>query len=107
MEKHELKNKIVDMITSSIYEVLVENNDLEGREALNIDCKTHLFGKTGVLDSNGLVTVIVGLEEKIFNDFGYSVVIADERALSQEKSPFRTVDSLSEYILKLVEEQSL
>ena len=106
MDKQELKNVIIDMITNCVDEVLAENNESDGQEPLSIDSHTCLFGKSGLLDSNGLVAAIVGVEEKIFCNLGYSVVIADERALSQKKSPFKTIGSLTDYISMLIEEQS-
>ena len=42
---------------------------------------------------------------EFLEDHGIVATIADERALSMEKSPFRTVRSLSEYLSLLVDEQ--
>ena len=60
-----------------------------------------LIGKDAGLDSLGLVNLIVLVEEKIQQGFGVGITLVDERAMSQSKSPFRTLGSLSE----LVEEQ--
>ena len=56
------------------------------------------------LDSLALVSLIADLEARIEMDFGRSVVLADERALSQVRSPYRTVDSLAAYIETLLNE---
>ena len=56
------------------------------------------------MDSLALVSLITDLEEKISDEFDEDIVLADEKAMSQRTSPFRTVESLTEYISKLLEE---
>jgi acyl carrier protein len=67
--------------------------------------ETALFGKGGCLDSLGLVSFIVAVETEIEDRFGETLTLADERAMSQRHSPFRTVLSLAEYI-KAVREKN-
>lgn len=61
-----------------------------------------LLGRGGILDSIGLVTVIVSIEQRIEDEFGRHVTLADERAFSQRSSPFRTVGSLADYAAGLL-----
>jgi hypothetical protein len=56
-----------------------------------------LFGRGGPLDSMALVSLIIEVETAIEDKFGVPVLLADERAISQEHSPFRTVGSLAAY----------
>lgn len=58
---------------------------------------TALFGDDGVLDSVGLVSLVVGVEQAIEEQFGVVLSLADEKALSQRHSPYRTVGSLADY----------
>lgn len=51
---------------------------------------SHLMGSEGVLSSIGLVTLVVDLKQKLGEDHGLSVILADELAMSQRGSPFRT-----------------
>lgn len=60
--------------------------------------ETPLYGGNGVLDSLALVRLVLELEERIKDRYGVAVSLADERAISQKKSPFRTVGSLADYI---------
>lgn len=60
--------------------------------------ETHLIGGQSPLDSIGLVTLIADLEGDIQQEFGKSVVLADEKAMSRTLSPFRQVRTLIEYI---------
>ena len=59
---------------------------------------THLLGGQSPLDSIGLVTLIADLEGDIQNEFGKTVLLADEKAMSLTLSPFRKVGTLVEYI---------
>lgn len=60
--------------------------------------ETHLLGGQSPLDSIGLVTLIADLEGDIQREFGKSVTLADEKAMSRTLSPFRKVGTLVEYV---------
>lgn len=66
---------------------------------------TPLMGPDALFDSLGLVSVVLAVEEAIEDRHGVSITLASARALSEEHSPFRSVGSLSDYALRLVEEQ--
>jgi len=63
-----------------------------------------LFGKNGQLDSLGLVSFIVEVERKVEEELGVSIILADERALSQQNSPFMSLQSLEKYVAFLIKE---
>ena len=65
---------------------------------------TRLYGDKGILDSLGLVSLVVAVERQIQNDFGKKIILANERAMSQKKSPFRDVRNMAEYIEMLLSE---
>lgn len=62
-----------------------------------------VFGPDSPLDSLGLLTLLLDLEEAL-RDGGCPVVLSDDRAMSQTRSPFRSVASLVEYVGSLVRE---
>mgnify|MGYP001029006431 CR=1 FL=1 len=70
----------------------------------DLGSEVSLFGEEGIFDSLGLVTLIVAVEEAIQERFDVSVSLADERALSQSRSPFRTVGTLAAYAGALLKE---
>lgn len=84
-------------------------NDLHEDQEIEIDgelgASTPLFGQSGLLDSLGLVSLVVAVEQAIEDEFDVRVSLADEKALSQTNSPYRTIGSLAEYAGSLVEEQ--
>jgi hypothetical protein len=49
------------------------------------------------LDSLGLVNFIVAAEEELMTEFGAEVNLADQQAIAQEPSPFRTLQTLADY----------
>ena len=61
-----------------------------------------LFGAPSPLDSLGLVGLLIDIEEA-FERAGHAIVLADERALSETRSPFRDVPSLVAYIVTLLD----
>ena len=70
--------------------------ELEVTIELTLDSK--LFGGGGPLDSMSLVNLLVDLEDLIEEDFGISITLADEKAMSRRTSPFSRVKYLVEYI---------
>jgi len=53
-----------------------------------------LFGAQGKMDSLSLVHLIVALEEQVWGRTGLALALADEKAFSQTRSPFRDVGAL-------------
>jgi len=49
-----------------------------------------------------LVSLIVTIEREVEDAFGDALTLADERALSMEASPFRSIQSLADYIGVLI-----
>jgi acyl carrier protein len=60
-----------------------------------------IFGGSSALDSLGLVALLTEIEERLA-DRGVRVTIADERAMSRTRSPFRDVPALTAYLQELV-----
>lgn len=91
---------ITALITTCLGEVLDEVADeTYAREPLGPE--TALLGRAAVLDSLGLVQLIIEVELQLAERYGLSVTLADERAMSQQRSPFRTVATLADYIMEL------
>jgi acyl carrier protein len=66
--------------------------------------RTRLFGADAELDSLALVSVIVDVEEAVSRAAGRPVQLTDDRAMSQEISPFTDVQTLTAYVVKLLSE---
>ena len=55
-------------------------------------------GDDNGIDSLSLVRLVAALERAAEQQFGRRVVLADERAMSMRRSPFRTVATLAELL---------
>ena len=95
--------KIENLIFNAVEEI---NSQLPDEKQLIKSTKTTLFGREGNLDSLELVNLVVTIEQNIEDIFDLSITIADERAMSQQYSPFRTIGSLADYIEMLLKEKS-
>lgn len=81
------------------------NQQADEEQRLEVAPETRLLGRASKLDSLGLVNLIVLVEEKIAERYDVNLTLADERAMSQERSPFRSVQSLAEYTHLLLTEK--
>ena len=96
-----------DKIIQTIFDVIDElKQQVPVIQQLDKSVDTVLFGQSGQLDSLGLVNLIVATEQKIEEEFGVAMTLADEKALSRKSSPFRTIGTLADYISLLLEESS-
>ena len=96
-----------ERILKTIYQAVEEINQQLPEEArLKLSPDTVLWSKANGLDSMGLVNLIVMTEENIEEEFGKAINLADEKAMSQENSPFQTIETLANYIGMLVKENS-
>lgn len=89
-------------LTAVILETLREMSESSGFVYDDLTVDSPLFGKNGILDSIGLVTLIVAVEQSIEDRYNVSVALADEKAFSQKRSPFRSVAALAEYAAQVV-----
>jgi hypothetical protein len=67
---------------------------------------TVLFGEGSTLESLGLVSLIVGTEQRVADDLGITITLVNEKAMSLRNSPFRTVETLTEYVAELIGEET-
>ncbi len=83
--------------TPSILKAIQAFNAAEGSEIPGAP-DTVLLGQGGVVDSLGLVRLIIMVERQVEEDFDLAISLTDEKAMSQRNSPFRTVGTLTDYV---------
>lgn len=98
------RERILKIIFSAVEEL---NSQLNPERKLNKSPDTCLYGAGSQLDSLGLVTFIVVAEQKLENEFKITLTLADEKAMSQRNSPFRTIETLVDYITGLLQEKKV
>jgi acyl carrier protein len=87
----------------AIYRAIdVVNSQLPPGIKLDKSMDAALYGGSSSLESLDFVTFIMEVEEKVNEEFGVEITIADENLLSKEKSPFATVGSLTKYLANLL-----
>lgn len=92
-----------ERILQAVYRAVDElNKQLPKGVFVNKAPDSVLYGSTGKLESIDVVTLIMELEDEIKAQFGTSITIADDRAMSRENSPFRTVETLTDYVAELL-----
>jgi len=82
------------------------NADLEQPVDLSAGSEATLYGEDGVLSSLALVTLLISIEQEIEDEFDVTISLADDSAMSRERSPFRSLGALTEYASELTSEQS-
>ena len=96
MDRSRILQVVLDALTAS-------NLGRDANQQLEVSPTAPLFGAPSPLDSLGLVALLIDIEEAFARD-DQPIVLSDERALSQRRSPFRDVPSLVQYIERLVAE---
>jgi D-alanine--poly(phosphoribitol) ligase subunit 2 len=94
------RDRILDVIYVTIEEL---NEELEPEVRLERAPETMLYGEYGQLDSLRLVQLLVAAEQRIEDEFGVSLILADEHALARTTSPFRSVGTLADYVADRLE----
>lgn len=86
-----MNQNILDMVSACVREV----GETFGHESLKHPVpETRLYGAQGPLDSIGLVNLILAVEEKILAETGISLTLANDSAMSETHSPFRSLRAL-------------
>jgi acyl carrier protein len=97
------RSAAVEIVVASLREVFAQTGDTP---PVDITDNTVLVGNEAVLDSLGVVSLIVEVEQRLEAAHGISVTLANDKAMSQKNSPFRTVGVLADHVLATAEEES-
>ena len=88
------QNEIQEVVLRAIRNI---NMARKPEAQLEASPTARLFGAGSPLDSLGLVSLLIDIEEAL-QDRGQNVTLSDAKAMSQARSPFRSVDALVTYI---------
>jgi acyl carrier protein len=92
-----MKKEKVELIVKEVIENYCNNNDIVLDD--EVDETTALIGTNRILDSMGLVNIIVDIETA-FLDESIEISLNSEAAMSSRISPFRSVGALCNFIVK-------
>lgn len=93
------EQELIEMMIEVLQDVLA---DLDGNQNAEVTAMTPLVGQGAAITSLSLVSFITGVELAIEEKYDMELTLVSEEALSRSKSPFRTIDALSDYVLTLV-----
>lgn len=96
------RTQILNLVVDQLREL---GEDLDNPELLEADETTRLFGARRALDSINLVNLIADIEERVYDDFGVHIILANQIAMSRTHSPFRKVGTCVDYIMELIHGQ--
>ena len=94
------KDELFELIVQNIEE-LGDQEDVELPEELG--ATTPMFGEAGFLDSMSLVSLVLAVEQSVEVRYGKIISLADEKALSRQHSPYRTIESLADYAVEALD----
>ena len=89
---------IQQQVLAAVHEL---GEDLEIESLKTATPETPMIGIKSDVDSITLVSIIVDVEERLADYLDLELVLADERAMSQRRSPFRNAKTLAEYVFEL------
>jgi acyl carrier protein len=90
-----------EIVLESLNEVFAQTG---GTPPDNLGETTVLVGADAVLDSLGVVQLIVEVEQRVESAHGVSVTLANDKAMSARNSPFRTVGVLADHVVATAQE---
>jgi acyl carrier protein len=95
-----IKDGDVGPVLEAIYHTIgVLNGQLPAQKRLPAAPSTVLMGEKGQLDSLGLITLLVTLEDELEATLGRRVKVFDEALLADPKGPLANVGSLADHIV--------
>ena len=97
------QNQITAIVVNALAEAL-EELELKDYEATP---ESEIYGGGSPLDSIALVSMVIDIESHIEEDFGATISLTDERAVSQKNSPFQDVPNMVAYILNTIREKEV
>jgi hypothetical protein len=92
-----------DRIMQLLRECVEEYGEQTGG-AYDLQDDTPLIGPNSPVDSLGLVMIITAFEAKLNETYGAELVLASEKAMSMNRSPFRSLGTLTDYGIELLDE---
>jgi len=94
MNTEDIQNMVIEIINRHL-----DNHEIEHEACIN----SELIGTNAILDSMGLVNIIVDIESE-FLDIDIEISLTSEKAFSRKISPFRNIKSLTTFINEQINE---
>ena len=93
------REDLIGMMAKLLQDTLAEQST---DQIIQASPSSPLIGAEAVLTSMGLVSFVADVETTLAQSYSVELILVSEQALSRKNSPFRTVDTLVDYVLELV-----
>ena len=93
-------------VAELIYAAVDELNAQSGEKIIEKSPEASLLGSDKGVDSLTFINLIVAIEEQITQRTGKSIILVDEEYMAEEKHPFRTLGTLTEYVGRVMAAQA-
>ena len=93
------RDELIRQLVSTLKDTMKEQST--GGE-IEVSSTSSLVGPEAVLTSMALVSFITDVESTLYQQHSVEITLVSEQALSRTSSPFRTLETLADYILELV-----
>jgi acyl carrier protein len=95
-------------IVKIVFESLNVINSMRSRNQgkLPLDEETRLLGENSKLDSLGLVTLLIDIEQRLVEKYSLSVDLLEEQTASSEKKYLSSVKTLIDYIFIIAQREN-
>jgi acyl carrier protein len=91
-----MRNEVLELIAEAVKEL---NEELQYETLERVNDDTPLFGGDDGIDSLSLVRLVLDVEQRVDARFNKAISLADEKAMSARRSPYRSVGALADFIL--------
>lgn len=96
-----MKEKIISIIGGALDYI---NSSSSQESFSDLPLEKSLFGSDdALLDSISLVILVVELEKQVEEHFDVAIIIADDKAMSQKNSPFKSIETLAAHLQQLIQ----
>jgi hypothetical protein len=89
------RDAIVELLMAVLQEML---ESLPDADTPTVSTETALIGDDSPFESIHFVQFLLECEERLTDLLGEDVILTDERAMSEKSSPFRSVNTLAEFV---------
>lgn len=98
-----MRQRVAELVYAAVDDL---NELLPADKHLNKSPETPLLGPDTRLESLDLVDLIIGIEQRLQDELKLVVTLVDEKAMSLQRSPFRTLESMTDYVAQIVAHKS-
>jgi acyl carrier protein len=92
-----MRDKVLEILKAAVSDL---NEELQYESLENPDEATILFGGDDGIDSLSLVRLVIDVEQRLKEELNLVASLADEKAMSARRTPYRTIATLADFAIE-------